>query len=157
MIFLSKTCKPEIVEELFPDSIMVRPKSYWPQASVRRKHRFSHNIPLPFDHILQKILSILGSKNTYVLSFKKLVHVLCFIKCIFCSCVCMCTGFWQKVDVYQEQPDVHFKYALFVIMDTSRDGDYVAWSTYQNFNQLQMEHLRVPLVKVRLCWTKTYL
>lgn len=56
-------------------------------------------------------------------------------------------GFWQKVDVYQEQPDVHFKYALFVIMDTSRDGDYVAWSTYQNFNQLQMEHLRVPLVK----------
>lgn len=58
-------------------------------------------------------------------------------------------GFWQRLDHYSEQGNIHFKYQVLVIMDTSTDGSYVAWSTYQNFNQLQMDHLRVPILKAR--------
>ncbi len=62
--------------------------------------------------------------------------------------MCFVSGFWQRLDSFSEQPDVKFKYQLLVIIDTSTSGDYVTWSTYQNFNQLQMDRLRVPLLKV---------
>ncbi|ELU05079.1 hypothetical protein CAPTEDRAFT_227912 [Capitella teleta] len=57
--------------------------------------------------------------------------------------------FWKKIESFSEQPDVNFKYEMLLILDTSLDGDYVTWSTYQNYNQLQMEKLRVPVVKAK--------
>ena len=59
------------------------------------------------------------------------------------------SGFWQRLDVYNEQPDIHYKHQLIIFLQLS-DGDYITWSTYQNFNKLQMEKLRVPLVKVTI-------
>lgn len=58
------------------------------------------------------------------------------------------SGFWLKVNTYEEQPNVRFQYQVLMITATSTSGDFVAWSTYENFNNLQGDHLRVPLVTV---------
>ncbi|XP_013388684.1 transmembrane protein 231 [Lingula anatina] len=58
-------------------------------------------------------------------------------------------GFWQKSDTYQEQPDVHFKHQVLMVLETAQESSYIAWSTYQNFNRMQQAHLRVPIVKSR--------
>ena len=54
------------------------------------------------------------------------------------------------MDEYSEYPDVKFMYNVILYADTSKSGEYVAWSTFQNFNQLQGDNLRVPLLKVNL-------
>ncbi|XP_033112048.1 transmembrane protein 231-like, partial [Anneissia japonica] len=56
-------------------------------------------------------------------------------------------GFWIKEAIYREQPEVHFKHELLLILETSTS--YVAWSTYENFNQLEQSQLVVPVVKTR--------
>ena len=60
------------------------------------------------------------------------------------------SGFWRRVDVYREQPDVHFKHDILVSMDTQDPDGFVGWSTYNNFNQIIGDRARVPLVKVKL-------
>lgn len=71
----------------------------------------------------------------------------------------ICSGFWPVVSVYNEQPNVHFTYQLLVVLNTvsaSNDSSgassvansYVTWSTFNNYNQLQMSNLRIPLVQV---------
>jgi len=49
--------------------------------------------------------------------------------------------------MYQEQPDVHYKHKVLVILET--DSGYITWSTYPNYNQIHTDHLRIPLVKSR--------
>jgi Transmembrane protein 231 len=61
--------------------------------------------------------------------------------------VCV-TGLWQQLDTYNEQPNVHFQYEAIVIITTSASGNYVTWSTLQNYNQLQMNNLRIPTLMV---------
>lgn len=57
--------------------------------------------------------------------------------------------FWKKTNTYNEQPNIHFKYKLLVTLTlNSPSGDLVTWSTYPNYNQLMMEKLRIPTVKV---------
>lgn len=58
-------------------------------------------------------------------------------------------GFWVKTSSYEEQPVVRFQYEVMVVASTSAQGDYVAWSTFPNFNHLQGAHLRIPAVSVR--------
>ncbi|MGH0135980.1 UNVERIFIED_CONTAM: hypothetical protein FKN15_033178 [Acipenser sinensis] len=58
-------------------------------------------------------------------------------------------GFWLKLSTYEEQPSVRFQYQVLLIAATSTSGDYVAWSTYQNFNNLQGNNLRIPSISVR--------
>ncbi|XP_006011881.1 transmembrane protein 231 [Latimeria chalumnae] len=58
-------------------------------------------------------------------------------------------GFWLKLSTYEEQPSVRFQHQVLMIVGTSLDGDYVTWSTFKNFNNLQGSNLRVPLVLVR--------
>lgn len=58
-------------------------------------------------------------------------------------------GFWLKLSTYEEQPSVRFQYQVLLIAATSTSGDYVAWSTYQNFNNLQGTNLRIPSISVR--------
>ncbi|KPP65380.1 transmembrane protein 231-like [Scleropages formosus] len=55
-------------------------------------------------------------------------------------------GFWLKRSSYEEQPRVRFQYQLLLIAATSTNGDYVAWSTFSNFNSLQGNNLRIPSV-----------
>ncbi|XP_010882387.1 transmembrane protein 231 isoform X2 [Esox lucius] len=58
-------------------------------------------------------------------------------------------GFWVKRSTYEEQPVVRFQYQTLIIAVTSTSGDYVAWSTFPNFNNMQGAHLRIPSVSVR--------
>jgi len=56
-------------------------------------------------------------------------------------------GFWLKFAEYHEQPEIHYQHEL--IMMAELENDYLTWSTYQNYNNLQMEKLRLPLIKSR--------
>ncbi|XP_064641384.1 transmembrane protein 231-like [Lineus longissimus] len=58
-------------------------------------------------------------------------------------------GFWRKTDNYREQIQGRFEHQMLLVLDTGVNGEYVTWSTYQNYNQMQQAHLRVPLIKSR--------
>ncbi|CAB1313933.1 unnamed protein product [Coregonus sp. 'balchen'] len=58
-------------------------------------------------------------------------------------------GFWVKRSTYEEQPVVRFQYKALIIAATSTSGDYVAWSTFPNFNNMQGTNLRIPSISVR--------
>ena len=57
-------------------------------------------------------------------------------------------GFWQKVDTYQEQPDVHFQHQLLINLETEKIDGVIGWSTFDNYNRLLQDNVRVPVVKV---------
>ncbi|KAM3870419.1 transmembrane protein 231 [Diretmus argenteus] len=58
-------------------------------------------------------------------------------------------GFWVKRSTYEEQPVVRFQYQTLLVAATSTKGDYVAWSTFPHFNNMQGDNLRIPAVSVR--------
>ncbi|XP_077144703.1 transmembrane protein 231 isoform X3 [Ranitomeya variabilis] len=58
-------------------------------------------------------------------------------------------GFWLKQSTYEEQPNVRFRYEALLVTITSSSGGYVAWSTFQGFNNLVGDRLRIPQVSVR--------
>ncbi|KAG9475037.1 transmembrane protein 231 [Eleutherodactylus coqui] len=58
-------------------------------------------------------------------------------------------GFWLKQSTYEEQPNVRFRYEVLLIALNSNSGGYVAWSTFQGFNSLVGDRLRIPQVSVR--------
>ncbi|XP_060783102.1 transmembrane protein 231-like isoform X2 [Neoarius graeffei] len=55
-------------------------------------------------------------------------------------------GFWLKQSSYEEQPVVQFQYEMLMMGVTSVSGEYVAWSTFSNFNTLLEDKLRIPTV-----------
>ena len=59
-------------------------------------------------------------------------------------------GFWLKENFYEETPDVKFKRQLLVVIELENEGDFLTYSTYQRYNQLQQQNLRVPLIQVSL-------
>lgn len=66
------------------------------------------------------------------------------------------TGFWIREAFYREQPSVVFKHGILLVLGM-RDGSYVTWSTYSNFNLLEQSHLIIPVVKVKWTWALSYL
>jgi hypothetical protein len=56
-------------------------------------------------------------------------------------------GFWARRSLFAEQPNVHFKYQLLVVLENVT-GEVVTWSTYENYNRLQAANLRTPTVQV---------
>ncbi|XP_075996479.1 transmembrane protein 231 [Genypterus blacodes] len=58
-------------------------------------------------------------------------------------------GFWVKRSTYEEQPVVRFQYQSLLVASTSTQGDYVAWSTFSNFNNMLGDKLRIPALSVR--------
>lgn len=58
-------------------------------------------------------------------------------------------GFWLKKSWYEEQPLVQFQYDMILIGATNTAGNYVAWSTFPNFNRLVGDNLRIPFVSVQ--------
>ncbi|XP_066505999.1 transmembrane protein 231 [Hoplias malabaricus] len=58
-------------------------------------------------------------------------------------------GFWLKQSVYEEQPVVQFQYRMLMIGATGTAGEFVAWSTFPNFNRLLGNNLRIPTVSVQ--------
>ncbi|XP_064599198.1 transmembrane protein 231-like [Liolophura sinensis] len=75
-----------------------------------------------------------------------LIVLLTFIPPLFV--VYRSTGFWQREAYFREVPSITFKKQLLMVLEL-RNGQYVTWSTYQNYNQLQQEHLRIPAIKTR--------
>jgi hypothetical protein len=61
-------------------------------------------------------------------------------------------GFWLKEASYKEQPEVHFKHQFVVFLQGLTSDSYVAYSTYQNFNNLVNDKLRIPVTKVVYCF-----
>lgn len=57
-------------------------------------------------------------------------------------------GFWLKEASYKEQPEVHFKHQFILFLQGLTSESYVAYSTYQNFNNLVNDKLRIPVTKV---------
>ena len=55
-------------------------------------------------------------------------------------------GFWKKIDVYREQPDIHYEYELVLLLET--DSGNLGWSTFHGYNELMQEQARVPTLKV---------
>lgn len=55
-------------------------------------------------------------------------------------------GFWMTTNTYLEQPDVTYKKQLLFVADLASPGDFLAWSTYANYNNLMQSNLRVPQV-----------
>ncbi|XP_038142830.1 transmembrane protein 231 [Cyprinodon tularosa] len=58
-------------------------------------------------------------------------------------------GFWIKRKTYEEQPVVRFQYQTLLLVATSLQGDYVAWSTFPHLNNMLEANLRIPAVSVR--------
>ncbi|XP_076470433.1 transmembrane protein 231-like [Babylonia areolata] len=59
-------------------------------------------------------------------------------------------GFWFKESTYQETPVVAFKHELMLVLDLQGNpGDFVTYSTFQAYNQLQENRLRIPLITSR--------
>ena len=65
---------------------------------------------------------------------------------LICPCFTI-LGFWKKIDVYREQPDVHYEYELVLLLET--DSGNLGWSTYHGYNELMQERARVPTLKVK--------
>ena len=66
--------------------------------------------------------------------------------------MCLFAGFWQKTGTYREYPEIHFKNEFLMIAELKGDGNYVTYSTFQTYNSLQQDHLRIPLITVTLTW-----
>lgn len=60
-------------------------------------------------------------------------------------------GFWIKRSTYEEQPVVRFQYQTLLVAATSTQGEYVAWSTFPQLNNMLGANLRIPAVTVRMC------
>ncbi|XP_020624600.1 transmembrane protein 231-like isoform X2 [Orbicella faveolata] len=56
-------------------------------------------------------------------------------------------GFWLKESTFREQPDVRFKHEILLVVQGNTPGSFLAYSTFQNFNQLLQQKLRIPLIK----------
>lgn len=55
-------------------------------------------------------------------------------------------GFWLTTNTYEEQGDVTYKKQIMMVLDLSTQGDYLAWSTYPNYNLLLQNNLRIPSI-----------
>ncbi|XP_022342597.2 transmembrane protein 231-like isoform X2 [Crassostrea virginica] len=58
-------------------------------------------------------------------------------------------GFWKKEEYYREVPTVSFKKQLLVVFELEQEGSYITYSTYQRYNQLQQQNIRIPLIQSR--------
>ena len=60
----------------------------------------------------------------------------------------MLTGFWIKQEYYREYPTVLFKKQLLLVLELDQEGSYLTYSTFQKYNTLQQQNLRVPMIQV---------
>ena len=52
------------------------------------------------------------------------------------------------MDYYREQPEVHFKHELLVLMETGDPEKVIGWGSFKNYNHLLGDRARTPLIKV---------
>ncbi|ESO96883.1 hypothetical protein LOTGIDRAFT_115323 [Lottia gigantea] len=93
---------------------------------------------------VRRYKSTVCSKATLILVC---IFILTFIPPLFV--VYRSYGFWIKEAYYRELPEITFKRELLLVLDLEGQGNYVTYSTYQKYNQLQQDNLRVPVIKAR--------
>ena len=57
-------------------------------------------------------------------------------------------GFWQKIDTYDEQPDIHFEHEMVIQLETENPDKTISWSTMKNYNALLEDKIRMPSIQV---------
>ena len=57
-------------------------------------------------------------------------------------------GFWLRESTYREQPDVNFKHQVILLLQGSDINTLVTYSTYQNYNNLMADNIRIPFIQV---------
>ena len=62
-------------------------------------------------------------------------------------------GFWQKIDTYQEQPDIHFEHEMIILLETADPDQSFGWSTMANFNSLLDDRSLTTLFIQPILWT----
>ncbi|KAG8196958.1 hypothetical protein JTE90_009017 [Oedothorax gibbosus] len=93
-----------------------------------------------------KYKSSLCSKSTCFCLITSLLSLICpFLISYYTQ------GFWKKVDVYREQPDVSFKHKMLLVLETKSPQELIFWSTYKSLNQLINPHSQqiVPSIEHR--------
>lgn len=58
-------------------------------------------------------------------------------------------GFWKKINFYREQPDVHFKHKMLLLLETKDPEQLIFWSSFPNLNQLMSKRMRIPTIENR--------
>ena len=58
-------------------------------------------------------------------------------------------GFWQRIETFEEQPDIHFEHDLVVQLETEDPDKTLSWSTMNNYNSLLENRIRTPTIQVR--------
>ena len=58
-------------------------------------------------------------------------------------------GFWQKIETFEEQPDIHFEHDLIVQLETEDPDKTLSWSTMNNYNSHLENRIRTPTIQVR--------
>ncbi|KAJ8303244.1 hypothetical protein KUTeg_019640, partial [Tegillarca granosa] len=58
-------------------------------------------------------------------------------------------GFWIKETYYREVPTVLFKKQLLLVLELEGGQNSITYSTFQRYNQMQQQNLRIPLIQSR--------
>ncbi|KAK7498112.1 hypothetical protein BaRGS_00010700 [Batillaria attramentaria] len=96
---------------------------------------------------LRRYKATLCSKATLIMLA---ILVLTFIPPLFV--VYRSYGFWIKEATYREIPTVAFKHDILLIVELNNagaEGNYLTYSTFQMYNQLQEQRLRIPVISSR--------
>eukprot|EP00112_Aurelia_sp_Birch-Aquarium-sp1_P020268 Seg5184.1 transcript_id=Seg5184.1/GoldUCD/mRNA.D3Y31 product="Transmembrane protein 231" protein_id=Seg5184.1/GoldUCD/D3Y31 len=56
-------------------------------------------------------------------------------------------GFWLKESTYREQAEVNFKHQFILLLQGTDVNTLITYSTYQNYNNLMADHVRVPFIQ----------
>lgn len=58
-------------------------------------------------------------------------------------------GFWKKFNIYREQPDIHFKHKMLLLLETKDPEQLIFWSSFSRLNQLMGKRIRIPTIENR--------
>jgi hypothetical protein len=102
--------------------------------------------------ILLSTSEIAAEKKVWIVYSIFVWHIFHSADILWNTCYCgfygIClTGFWFKQSTYTESPTIAFKHELMMVLGL-QSGDFVTYSTFQNYNQMQGSRLRIPLITV---------
>ena len=63
------------------------------------------------------------------------------------------SGFWLKESTYREQAEVNFKHQFILLLQGTDVNTLITYSTYQNYNNLVADHVRIPFVQVHSAYS----
>ncbi|XP_040574725.1 transmembrane protein 231 [Lepeophtheirus salmonis] len=101
-------------------------------------------MPTLYSHTLDISYKASICSKAFVFSF--VTGVLTFLPPLFIAY--RSQGFWQRIDSYQEQPEILFKQDCMFLLQTSNRTN-LGWSTFKLFNRFLESGIRIPLIKTK--------